>query len=637
MTVAMRNERLAVQERLTDVYLNHMTSLQRQVTLFWQSRQAALQLAVQDSPAQLFAAIVRANLADSVVVFDDSGKVLHPSAAVQAAPAEESGDWAVARELEIRKNDFVAAGEAYARVARASRDIHAKARAMQSQARCLLKAGQKEQALLRLEEMAGDPSLHAAVSAQGTLIVPNAQLLILKLSLDATTEPSDSVLELQRGTRDSLLQRLNDYGDPNLSSSQRRFLMEKVKALAPNDAVFPTLEAEELAAEYLEHDPVRPTESKLQRAPLAKVWSLASADRTVVALFREERLKTDLATLINAVALPGLHVTVLPPGESFDSSKPVAPQEASEFSPGWRLGLSFAGSDPLVAASARQAQFYLWTGSLMVLIIALVALLVARYVGAQMRLARLKSDLVSTVSHELKTPLASMRALVDTLTAGRFRDEQQLHEYLQLISKENLRLCQLIENFLAFSRMERGKQRFQFEDLEPASIVRAAVEVLKETLEPPRCHFELRVEPDLPRIRGDAEALATVLINLLDNACKYTNGEKRIAARACVEGRYVWFEVEDNGIGLAPAEAQKIFDRFYQVDQSLTRQHGGCGLGLSIVKFIVEAHGGTVEVQSEPGKGSTFRVRIPVIEKTTSQGKSEANQARCETTAKPAP
>lgn len=487
------------------------------------------------------------------------------------------------------------------------------------------------------------------------MIVPNAQLLILKLGHDATnkpdssrreealtsklesenlksqidqslltsadtikkgnsrgTEPSDSVLDLQRRTRDSLLQRLNDYGDPNFSSSQRRFLMEEVKVLDPNVAVFPTFEAEQLATEYLERDPVRPTESKLQRSPLAKVWSLASADRTVVALFREERLKTDLATLVDSFALPGVHVTVLPPGESFASSKPVAPQEASEFSPGWRLGISFAGSDPLVAASARQTRFYLWTGFLMVSSIAMVALLVARYVGAQMRLARLKNELVSTVSHELKTPLASMRALVDTLAAGRFRDQQQLQDYLQLISKENLRLSHLIENFLTFSRMERGKQRFQFEDLTPAAVVRAAVDALKEKLESPRCHFELRVGPDLPRIRGHAEALATVLINLLDNACKYTSGDKRIAARVHAETGCVCFEVEDNGIGLAPAETRKIFDRFYQVDQSLTRQHGGCGLGLSIVKFIVEAHDGKVEVQSDPGKGSTFRVRIPV-------------------------
>jgi signal transduction histidine kinase len=244
-------------------------------------------------------------------------------------------------------------------------------------------------------------------------------------------------------------------------------------------------------------------------------------------------------------------------------------------------------------------------------VIALVALLVARYVAAQMRLARVKDELVSTVSHELKTPLTSIRALVDTLSARGYRDEL-LQEYLQLIGKENLRLCHLIENFLTFSRLERGRERFRFEDLAPAVVVATAVETLKERLASTQCDFAVRVEPDLPRIRGDAAALSTVLINLLDNAWKYTAGEKRISVRAFAEGRQVCFEVEDNGIGLDRREARKIFDRFYQVDQSLTRQQGGCGLGLSIVKFIVAAHDGEVEVQSEPGQGSTFRVKIPL-------------------------
>jgi signal transduction histidine kinase len=172
-------------------------------------------------------------------------------------------------------------------------------------------------------------------------------------------------------------------------------------------------------------------------------------------------------------------------------------------------------------------------------------------------------------------------------------------------------LFRSIENFLAFSRMERGKQRFQFRELAPAAVVNAAVDVLKEKLEAPHCRFEMRVPPDLPHIRGDEEALGTVVLNLLDNACKYTGRQKEISVRAYADRRTVWFEVADNGIGLAPDETRRIFDRFYQVDQSLTRQRGGCGLGLSIVKFIVEAHGGGVEVQSELGKGSTFRVSIP--------------------------
>jgi signal transduction histidine kinase len=611
MTVAMRNERLAVQDRLTKVYLTHLASIQHQLTLLWQGRQAALPPAEKVPPAEQFAGVVRSNLADSVVVYDRLGKAVYPSSVSVEMPEEAKGDWAVAQELEFQKTNYLAAAEAYGRIAQSSQDSRVQARARQSQAGCLLKGGRKEQALAQLAELAGDPGLRNAISSQGALIVPNVLLQILKLADGAEAGRVD-LSALRRQALHDLVKRLNDYADADLPSSQRCFLMGEVTALAPQDAVFPTRPAEELAAEYLEHNPALPAEPTLQRAPMEKVWCMPSADRKIVALFREDRLKKELTTLIDALALPDVRVTVLPPGEIFASRTLVPPQEASGLLPGWRLGLGFKEHDALAAMSARQARFYLWTGFLVVLIIAMVALLVARYVAAQMQLARLKNELLSTVSHELRTPLASIRALVDTLAAGRFRNEQQLQDYLQLIATENLRLCHLIENFLTFSRLERGKKRFRFEALAPANVVATAVDALKKELTSTHCNFEVHVEPDLPHIRGDADALSTVLINLLDNSCKYTGDDKRICVRAFAEGRQVCFEVEDNGIGFDHHEAQRIFDRFYQVDQSLTRQRGGCGLGLSIVQSIVHAHDGAVEVQSEPGKGSTFRVKIPL-------------------------
>jgi signal transduction histidine kinase len=581
MTVAMRNERLAVQERLTEVYSSHLASLQRHVSAFAKERQAALQPSAGAQPSEIFASAVRSNLADSVVVYNAAGKVLYPAAPNVETPAKENADWARAREL-------------------------------QAQAASLLKAGQKQAALQQLAALVGDPSLRGAFGGQGALIVPNAQLLILKTVSGA--EASGPFAALRQQTLEDLTKRLNDYTKVDLASSQRRFLMAEVQALTPSTNALPMLAAEELSAEYLELDPAAPTESKLQRTPVAKVWRLPSADRTVVALFREERLRAEIAKLLDSVVLPDVRVAVLPPGEVFASAKLVASQDAGELLPGWRLGLSFRNGDPLAEASSRQQRFYLRTGFLVVLVIATLALLAARYVAAQMRLARLKNELVSTVSHELKTPLASMRALVDTLSARRYRDDGQLHEYLQLIAKENLRLSHLIENFLAFSRMERGQQQFHFEELPSREVVRLATEALGEKLAAPQCQLTTRLAPDLPPIHGDASALATVLINLLDNAHKYTDGDKRLEVRTHFDGDHVCFEVQDNGIGLDPAEVCKIFDRFYQVDQSLTRQRGGCGLGLSIVQSIVTAHAGTVEVESEPGKGSIFRVKIPAIQ-----------------------
>jgi signal transduction histidine kinase len=119
------------------------------------------------------------------------------------------------------------------------------------------------------------------------------------------------------------------------------------------------------------------------------------------------------------------------------------------------------------------------------------------------------------------------------------------------------------------------------------------------------------VADGLPAVRADEDALVTVLLNLLDNAWKYTPGEKRIGVRAYREKGRVVFAVEDNGIGIAARERKKIFRRFYQVDRRLAREAGGCGLGLSIVEFIVRAHGGSIDVKSQPGRGSTFSVAIP--------------------------
>ena len=166
--------------------------------------------------------------------------------------------------------------------------------------------------------------------------------------------------------------------------------------------------------------------------------------------------------------------------------------------------------------------------------------------------------------------------------------------------------------FLTFSRMERNKRAFVFAPVAPAEIIDAAVEAMGERLAPPQCRFERDVPADLPAIQGDRDALVTVVLNLLDNAHKYSNDGRCIAVRAFRDGDGVCIAVQDDGVGLSRRAAKRVFDRFYQVDRSLSRSAGGCGLGLSIVRFIVEAHGGVVAVASEPGRGSTFTARLPL-------------------------
>jgi signal transduction histidine kinase len=279
--------------------------------------------------------------------------------------------------------------------------------------------------------------------------------------------------------------------------------------------------------------------------------------------------------------------------------------------PDWKIELFFREGDFLDRAAGRRIAVYMWTGTLVTVLILLSGAVAARSIGKQVKLNRLKNDFIATVTHELKTPLASMRVLVDTLLEGRYRDPQQVTEYLELISKENGRLSRLIDNFLTFSRMERNKQAFQMRRVAPATIARNAAEAVRTRFDKPSCHFEMLVADDVPDVTADPDAMVTVLVNLLDNAYKYTGDEKHIALRVTSEDRSVHFAVSDDGVGIPRRAVKRIFRRFYQVDRTLSRRAEGCGLGLSIAKFIVDAHGGTLRAESRPGQGSTFTVTLP--------------------------
>jgi signal transduction histidine kinase len=184
-------------------------------------------------------------------------------------------------------------------------------------------------------------------------------------------------------------------------------------------------------------------------------------------------------------------------------------------------------------------------------------------------------------------------------------------EYLQLVSRENERLSRLIDNFLTFSRMERNKQAFQMRPVSPASIAQTAAQAVKTKFSRGSCQFDTDIPEDLPTIKADHDAMVTVLVNLLDNAYKYTNDDKRIKLSVASDNGLVRFTVSDNGLGIPRRALKKIFRRFYQVDRSLSRRAEGCGLGLSIAKFIIDAHQGAITVESKPNQGSTFTVTLP--------------------------
>jgi len=279
----------------------------------------------------------------------------------------------------------------------------------------------------------------------------------------------------------------------------------------------------------------------------------------------------------------------------------------------WTAQIYLINQAPLRQAVREQFKVYAWTALVLSVAICAIAAAAGMTVHRQLRLNELKNNAVATVAHELRTPLATMRMLVDTLREGRYRSDAQLREYLELINTENLRLSRLTEHFLNHTRLTHALYDFNFTAVSLRTIAEAAIAPLRTKLDAPDCTFTLELSEPLPEIIADHHGLVTVVINLLENALKYTNEIKRITLRARGDQQSAVLVVEDNGVGLTSTERKHIFEPFYQADRKLSRIREGSGLGLSIVQAIVEAHRGRIEVVSQPGGGSSFTVTLPLI------------------------
>lgn len=278
----------------------------------------------------------------------------------------------------------------------------------------------------------------------------------------------------------------------------------------------------------------------------------------------------------------------------------------------WQMGVVIKQFDALERLAQMRARLYAWVVVLLIACIAGGAILALRMVAREMRLAQLKSDFVSNVSHELKTPLTSIRMFIETLLLKRYSSEAEAEEYLGVIQKESERLTRLVDRVLDFSRIDKGKKEFQFRDENIREVITAAVEAFRSQVEEAKCELEVNLAEDLPgQIKVDRDAVSEALLNLLSNAVKYSKDENKVIVNARSTDEYVAIEVIDNGIGIPKREQKKIFGRFYRVDDVLSREIKGSGLGLALVKYIAEAHGGKVAVESKVGEGSKFTLLLP--------------------------
>lgn len=278
--------------------------------------------------------------------------------------------------------------------------------------------------------------------------------------------------------------------------------------------------------------------------------------------------------------------------------------------PRWQLAAGYSGLTIAELARRNFATNLLLDGMTLALLLAGI-LLTLRAATREVRLAQAKSSFVSNVSHELKTPLSLIRLFAEILELGRATSKEKEHQYHRIIHRESRRLTQLINNILDFSKIEAGRKQYQLATCNVGSIVEDVVSTYEYQITSSGFELTTQIDSQLPPARVDADAIAQAVLNLLNNALKYSSDVKKIEVRVLSRDGQIAIEVADQGIGIPRSEHEKIFDKFYRVNNDLIHTARGTGLGLALVKHIVEAHRGNIVVDSTPEKGSRFTILLP--------------------------
>jgi len=284
----------------------------------------------------------------------------------------------------------------------------------------------------------------------------------------------------------------------------------------------------------------------------------------------------------------------------------LEPEGASlgETFPGLRLILP---SPHLQKTSSRQT--LLLSALVLALLFTLLAgFLLWRDVQRDLRLAEMRSQFVSSVTHELKTPLTAIRMFTETLRLDDEVDRQTRLDYLDTILHESERLSRLVDNVLDFGKIEKGKKTYRFQPVHLVEVVEQAARAAQYPLEQAGFALEVVTDPDLPEVSADSDALQQAILNLLTNAMKYSGSSRRIALRLDQQNGHARIQVVDHGVGIAAEEQKRIFESFYRAPTVENQQIPGTGLGLTIVAHIAKAHGGEVQVVSRVGGGSSFTI-----------------------------
>jgi two-component system phosphate regulon sensor histidine kinase PhoR len=342
---------------------------------------------------------------------------------------------------------------------------------------------------------------------------------------------------------------------------------------------------------------------------LAPKMQTISQEKFIISAFRESNDSVVYSTTV-------MDETSLPAASIRQRSSSDEQREDFWLLPGYYLGISLKGAtiDDLVRDRI--------TTSLVILVMLLMVLITGiiflyRNISREIALSQAKSEFVSNVSHEIRTPLSLISMYAETLEMDRI-SEQKKKEYYSVIAKETARLSGIVNRILNFSHLESNKKKYESKSILLNDLCNEVLASYSLHLKEKGFTYDFVKEENLEMIYGDKASIAEAVINLVDNAVKYSRETKHIVLKTGNEQKFCFIEVKDEGIGIAKNHQPEIFDQFYRAPISDVHDTKGSGLGLTLVKKTVEAHHGKIKVESALGKGSTFRLYFPVKNGTAS-------------------
>ncbi len=663
MTQALNNERLAASQKVALAYRSQLENIDQTWQHYWhQTLQALAEQSLSNNHLQtvtsarlFFKQAIINNHAQGIVVAlphaesstdSESIKTLYPNNSLALSTQNSLSSPMVnrlqqqAQMLEFTEQNYSAAILKYQQLLALDTPIEQHLQYLLFTARLLVKSEQYVQAFQLISEQLLASQHKNKTTSSGRNIAVNALIMGRKILLSAPQESWSNKDALSRHLLSIASERALDY-TLSIPAAQRYFLMQEFNQRVEESPLF---SAEKLSQKFVlsltNQQVARLSSSQLTYLANLDSWaikitnlhlshkhtdSVTAEPYYVIALFTQEQLNQTLQSL---VSLPSdIEVLLSTPFDHKPHSGSdfiVQMSTTTDTTPNWSILLRYKtqiDKPKLATSTLSNIYLYFTVAIVLIAIFTIIALYVSKHLLKQKKLHLLKTDLMTTITHELKTPLSSSRLLIEILLTREKPLDQQTIDYLTLIDDENIRLSRLIDNFLTFSKMETSKPIFDFQDCDLNDIVNSALQPFKKKLIADGFQLAVNLGRLEDKVTGDFDLLVVVISNLIENAYKYSSHQKilRIQTSNVQYQNKQWLSVKvtDTGIGISEQCQKSIFQRFYRADSQLSQSVSGCGLGLYIAQDLIEQHQGMIEVESQLTKGSTFTLYLP-IKKTPS-------------------